>query len=142
MAKESRREQSATELKAEIARSRDRLARDLRVFRREIDIPRRIKRSFQQQTVAWVAAAVVVGALLIILPARRKTVYVRPKGSKGGKRSQRKLLEAGAALGAVKFAASVLRPVIISFITKKVRGYVNDSQMRGPGARKHGLFQG
>src|ERR1700761_2609542 len=116
MAKESRRKQSATELKAEIARSRDRLARDLRVFRREIDIPRKIKRSFRQNTVAWVAAAVAGGALLIILPARRKTVYVRPKGgAKGGKRSQGKLLEAGAALGAVKFAASVLRPVIISF---------------------------
>ena len=45
MAKEPRREQPSSELKAEIARSRDRFARDLRVFRREIDIPRRIKRS-------------------------------------------------------------------------------------------------
>ena len=138
MAKESRREQSAPELKAEIARSRDRLARDLRVFRREIDIPRKIKRSFQQHTVAWVAAAVVVGALLIVLPARRKTVYVRPKKSKSGKRSQGKLLEAGAALGVAKFAASALKPVIISFITTKVRGYVGDSQMHR--AQKHRVF--
>ena len=138
MAKESRREQSATELKAEIARSRDRLARDLRVFRREIDVRRKIKRSFQQHTVAWVTTAVVVGALLIVLPARRKTVYVRPKKSKDGKRSQGKLLEAGAALGAVKFAASVLRPLIISFVTKKVRSYVSNSQMHE--APKHRVF--
>jgi hypothetical protein len=135
MAKEPRREQSSSELKAEIARSRDRFARDLRVFRREIDIPRRIKRSFQQQTVAWVTAAVVVGALVIVLPGWRKKVYVEPKGRK---QAQGKLVEAGFALAALKFAASVLRPVVISFITKKMRGYVNDGQPFG--TRKHSFF--
>ena len=135
MAKEPRREQPSSELKTEIARSRDRFARDLRVFRREIDIPRRIKRSFQQQTVAWVSVAVVVGALLIILPARRKKVYVEPKSRK---KSQGKLVEAGFALGALKFAATLLRPVVVSFITKKMRGYVNDGQPSV--ARKHSFF--
>ena|ERR1700730_16656676 len=139
MAKESRREQSVDELKAEIARSRERVARDLREFRREIDIPRRIKRSFQQQTVAWVTAAVIVGALLIVLPARRKTVRVEPKVRTPGKDPQRKLLEAGFALGALKFAATVLRPVLVSFITKKVRGYVDQSQGQ-PAAKRRSLI--
>lgn len=138
MAKEPRREQSPAELKAEIARSRDRLARDLRVFRREIDIPRKIKRSFQRQTAAWITAAVVVGALVIVLPARRKKLVVEPKLPKSRRNSQGKLVEAGFALGALKFAASVLRPVIISFITKKVRGYVNEPHVSG--TRKHSLF--
>lgn len=126
MAKEPRRQQSADELKVEIARSRDQFTRDLRVFRREIDIPRKIKRSFQRQTAAWVAAAVVVGTLLILLPARRKIVKVEPK-IKTGRRSKAKILEAGVALGALKFAATVLRPVITSFITKRVNAYVNQS---------------
>jgi hypothetical protein len=138
MAKEPRREQSSPELKAEIARSRDRFARDLRVFRREIDIPRRIKRSFQHQTVAWVAAAVVVGALVVFLAPRRRTIHIDPKFPKGRKKSEGKLVEAGFALGALKFAASVLRPVVISFITKKMRGYANDGQPRA--ARKHSFF--
>ena len=121
MAKEPRRQQSPDdELKAEIAHSRDRLVRDLRVFRREIDIPAKIKRSFQRQTAAWITAAVVVGALLIMLPARRKKVYVEPKKKS---RNGKNLAEAGFALAAAKFAASVLKPVVISYVTKKIRGY-------------------
>ena len=138
MAKEPRREQSPAELKAEIARSRDRLARDLRVFRGEIDIPRKIKRSFQQQTAAWITAAVVVGALIIVLPARRRRIYVEPKLPKSRRNSQGKLIEAGFALGALKFAVSILRPVLVSFIAKKVRGYVTEPQPQG--ARKHSFF--
>src|SRR3982751_5499199 len=103
MAKESGREQSPDALKAEIAHSRDRLVRDLRVFRREIDIPAKIKRSFQRQTAAWITAAVVVGVLVIMLPARRKTVYVE-KQKKKSDGSQNKLMEAGFAVGAFKFA--------------------------------------
>ena len=126
MAKEPRRKQSLEELKIEIARSRDHLTRDLRVFRREIDIPRRIKRSFQRQTAVWITAAVVVGAILILLPARRKVVKVEPK-VKTRNKSGEKVVEAGIALGALKFAATVLRPVITSFITKKMNAFVNPS---------------
>jgi hypothetical protein len=129
MAKEPGRQQPPDELKAEIAHSRDRLVRDLRVFRREIDIPAKIKRSFQRQTVAWITAAVVVGALVIMLPARRKTVYVdRRKKSKNGKESDNKLVEAGFALGALKFAANLLKPVVVSYVTKKMRGYGGGSR--------------
>jgi hypothetical protein len=125
MAKEPRREQSLDELKVEIARSRDRFTRDLRVFRREIDIPRKIKRSFQRQTAAWITAAVVVGAILILLPARRKVVHVEPKLQLGKKGSKNKVVQAGFALGALKFAATLLKPALTSFITKKMHGFAN-----------------
>lgn len=129
MAEDSRREQSPDELKMQIARSRDQLARDLRTFRREIDIPRKIKRSFQRQTGAWITAAVVVGALLIMLPARRKVVEVEAKAPKFGKDPKGgKILEAGFALGALRFAATLLKPVVVSFVTKKMRGYMGDAQ--------------
>ena len=122
MAKESRRKQPPHELRADIARSRDRFAKDLRGFRREIDIPRKIKRSFQRQTAVWITAAVVVGALLIVLPARRRKVVVEAKAPKGG-RGPKKVVEAGFLLGALKFAATVLRPVVTSYVTKKMRAY-------------------
>ena len=125
MAKEPRRDQSLDELKREIARSRDRVEHDLLVIRRELDFPRRIKRSFQQQTAAWVTAAVVVGALIVFLPARRKKVYVDRKRNAA---PQKKLLEAGFALGALKFATMLLRPVIVSFVTKKLRGYMEEPE--------------
>jgi hypothetical protein len=137
MAKEPGREQSADDLKMEIARSRDRMSRDLRVFRREIDIPRKIKRSFQQQTGAWITAAVVVGALLIVLPARKKIVKVEARRKKSGK--ENKLVEAGFALGALKFAATILRPMIVSFVTKKMRGYMDDLHTQ-PGAKRRSVI--
>ncbi|MDB6146342.1 MAG: hypothetical protein JWO45_6 [Spartobacteria bacterium] len=120
MAKESRRNKPPDELKMEIARSRERVSRDLRALRYELDFPGKIKRSLRQQTGAWITAAVVVGALLVVLPARRKKIYVEPKSKSG---SQTKLLEAGFAVGALKFAATLLKPIVIAFVTKKVRGY-------------------
>jgi hypothetical protein len=126
MAKKSRNDQSLDELKREIARSRDRVGHDLFLVRRELDFPRRIKRSFKQQTAAWVTAAVVVGALIVFLPMRRKKIYVEPMSAK--KERKRKLLEAGFALGALKFAGTILKPVIVSFITKKMRGYMDETK--------------
>ena len=131
MAKEPGRQQSPDELKAEIAHSRDRLVRDLRVFRREIDIPAKIKRSFQRQTAVWITAAVVVGVLVIMLPARRKKVYIQPKLKwKGDKEPEKKLVEAGFALGALKFAATVLKPVVVSYVTKKLRGFAGEPRWK------------
>ena len=139
MAKDSRREQSIDELKMAIARSRDQATRDLRAFRREIDIPRKIKRSFQRQTGAWITAAVVVGALLIVLPARRKVVKVEAKAPKRGKDPKgKKILEAGFALGALRFAATLLKPVVISFVTKKMRGYMGDAH--SPPRKHHSVI--
>lgn len=120
MAKESGRDQSPDELKAEIARSRERVARDFRGLRYELDFPGKFRRSFRQQTVAWIAAIVVVGTLVVILPLRKKKIYV---DAKSGRKTKRNLLEAGFALGALKIAASLLRPAITSFVTKKVLGY-------------------
>ena len=76
MAKKPRPNKPADELKLEIARSRDEVARDLRALRYELDIPRRIRRSFREQTAVWIGAAAVVGTLIVLLPLRRKKVYV------------------------------------------------------------------
>src|ERR1700704_2413980 len=111
MAKESGPNNSTDELKVKITRSRDRLARDLRGVRYELDIPRRIRRSFQQQTVLWIGAAAVIGTLIVLIPLRRKTVYVdRASGATVGKPKRTKLLEAGFLLGAIRIAATLLQP--------------------------------
>ena len=120
MAKESGRDQSTGELRVEIARSRERVARDLRGLRYELDFPRKFRRSFRQQTVAWITAIVVVGTLIAVLPVRKKKVYV---DAKSGRKTKRNLLEAGFALGVLKIAASLLKPAITTFVTKKILGY-------------------
>ena len=129
MAKESGRDQSTDELRAEIARSREQVTRDFRGLRYELDFPRKFRRSFRQQTVAWITAIVVVGTLVAVLPMRKKKVYV---DAKSGRRTKKNLIEAGFALGLLKIAASMLRPAITSFVTKKLLGYPRT----GPAARK------
>jgi hypothetical protein len=124
MAKKSRPDKSTDELRAEIASSRERLGRDLRGLRYELDFPGKIKRSFQEQTMVWIAAVAVVGTLLILLPARKKRIYV---DAKSGHKPKRPVLEAGFALGALKIAATLLKPVITNFLKKKIGGYAGES---------------
>ena len=120
MAKESGRKKSPSELRAEIARSRELVEWDLRDLRAELDIPRKIRRSFQSQTGIWIAGIAVVGVLLATRLTRKKKVYV---DASSGDRPKSKLLEAGLVLGALRLAATLFKPVIMKFVTQKVRDY-------------------
>ncbi len=71
---------SIHELKSEIAHSRERLARDLRGLRYELDFPAKFRRSFRKQTGSWISAATAVGALIALAPMRKKKIYVDTKG--------------------------------------------------------------
>jgi len=104
-------------LSEEIARSRNAVSRNLTGLRYELDFPRKIRRSFRQETMLWIGAAVAVGVLIAVAPARTKKVYVEPKT---GRKSKHRLLEAGFVLGALKIAASLLRPVIIDLVRARL----------------------
>ena len=125
MAEKPGRNRSTSELTAEIAHSRERVARDLRGLQYELDFPRKLRRSFREQTVSWITAAAAVGTLIVLLPVRKKKIYVAAKT--GGKR-QRKFLEAGFVLGASKIAASLLRPVIVDFLKNRLTDYAGRSR--------------
>jgi hypothetical protein len=125
MAEKSGRNRSTGELRAEIGRSRERVARDLRGLHYELDFPGKLRRSFREQTVSWLTAAAAVGTLIVLLPLRKKKIYVDAK--RGGKR-QKKFLEAGFILGASKIAASVLRPVIVDFLKNRLTDYAGRSR--------------
>src|SRR5947209_16439327 len=83
MAEKPGRNRSTSELTAEIAHSRERVARDLRGLQYELDFPRKLRRSFREQTVSWITAAAAVGTLIVLLPVRKKKIYVTAK--RGGK---------------------------------------------------------
>jgi len=126
MAKEPGKEKSFEQLKQEVAHSRDRFTGDLSGLRYELDFPLKFRKSFQRQTVWWITAAVVLGVVLSVMPARTKKVPTKIKIKKnpfnGG---QEGILSAGLALGAVKLAATLLRPAVTAFIAKKVRESVD-----------------
>jgi hypothetical protein len=120
MAKEPGKDRSLAEIKQRIERSRYELGRDLSGLRYELDIPLRIKKSFQRKTVLWVAGAVVLGLMFTAGPRRKKKIYVDARGRKKAKET---IVEAGLLLTAAKFAASVLKPIIVSYAMQKLNAY-------------------
>ena len=117
------------ELKAEIARSRDELALRLNRVREEADLPKKIRRSVRREPVPWIISAIAVGLIITAVVTRKKKVVVdasRPR-SKGKKT----LLEAGFVLGALRLAASLLKPVVVKFVAKKF-GHYSSSPPPGP----------
>jgi hypothetical protein len=129
MAQEPRRKKSPNQLRAEIARSRELVEHDLRAVRSELDIPRKIRQSFRTQTGAWIAVAAVIGVALVIRSTRKKKIYLQAKTEH---KARTKLLEAGFVLGVLRIAATLFKPIVVKFVTQKVRDYAGSS----PSARK------
>jgi hypothetical protein len=117
MAEKSGRKKSIDELMVEIAQSREHVARDLRGLRYELDLPAKFRRSFREQTVSWLTAAGAVGALIALAPMRKKKIYI---DAKGGRKSQKKLVETGIALAVLKIAANLARPAIVEFVKSRL----------------------
>jgi len=111
---------SKTELTEQIARSREDLARRLDRVRDEIDLPKRIRRSVRREPVSWIVGAIAVGLIVTAVVTRKKKVIVDATRFGKGKKT---LLEAGFVLGALRIAASLLKPVVMNFVEKKFRSY-------------------
>ena len=120
MAEKSGHNESTDELRAEIDRSRERVVRDLRGVHYELDFPAKLRRSFREQTVSWVAAAAAVGALIAFAPMRKKKIYV---DAKSGRKTKRKLIETGFALGALKIAVTLVRPIIVDLVKNRLADF-------------------
>ena len=128
MAEKSGSEEKRVDLRQKISRSRELVVRDMSGLRYELDIPLKIRKTFQRNTVVWVGAALAVGLFFALLQARTKKIYVNAAGKKV-RPSNKSLLESGALLGAVKLAMTVLQPIVVSHFAKK-------------GAKKGGPGQG
>jgi hypothetical protein len=127
MAEKPGQEKSLHELRQQAAHSRDRLGRDLSGLRYELDFPLKFRKSFQRQTVLWIGAAIVVGVIFAMMPAQEKKVYVRGRGKWDGKRKgeeQKKgLIGAGLALGALRLAGTLLKPVLMKYAADRIGRY-------------------
>ena len=119
MAQKSEQDESNSELRQKIAHSREQMARDLSGLRYELDFPMKFRKSFQRSTVLWIGAAAVVGIVFAFMPARTKKVYVagKKKDEQG-----KKFLEAGFVVAAVKLAATLLKPIVVGYLTKRMSG--------------------
>jgi len=130
MAEKSGQAKSTHELRQQAAHSRDRLGRDLSGLRYELDFPLKFRKSFQRQTVLWIGAAIVIGVLIVALPARTKKVRVKTNAKSRGEQQKEGILGAGLALGALKLVATMLKPTITQFVAKKMSGYAAGAGQR------------
>lgn len=121
---------SDAELKEQIARSREDLARRLDRVREEVDLPRKIRRSVQREPVPWIVGAIAVGLIVTgILMRRKKVIVDATRGSKG----KSTLLEAGFVLGALRIAASLLKPVVMKLVEKKFGSWSSRGRLESKG---------
>jgi hypothetical protein len=127
MAEKSGRNKSIAELTAEIGQSRERVARDLRGLKYEVDFRAKFRRSFRQQTVSWLSAAAAVGALIALAPMRKKKIYV---DAKSGRKSQKKLVESGVALAVLKIVANLARPAVVEFVKTRLTDFGGRSRRK------------
>ena len=127
MGEKSERNKSTDELRTKIARSRQRVDCDLRGLHYELDFPAKLQRSYREETVSWLAAATVVGALMILLLTRKKKIYVDPKSDR---KVNKKLVETGFALGALKIGASLVRPAIVELVKNRLTGVASQPRAR------------
>jgi hypothetical protein len=127
MAEKSGRNRSIDELTAEIAQSRERVTRDLRGLRYEVDFAAKFRRSFREQTISWLTTAAAVGALVALAPMRKKKIYV---DAKSGRKSQKKLVETGFALAVLKIAANMIRPVVVEFLKNRLTDFASQPRRK------------
>jgi hypothetical protein len=125
MAEKSGRNKSIDELTAEIAQSRERLARDVRGLHYELDLPAKFRRSFRKQTVSWLTAAAAVGAVIALAPMRKKKIYV---DAKTRQKSRKKLAQTGFALAVLKIAAGLARPMIVELVKNRLSDFGGQSR--------------
>jgi len=118
--------ESTNELTAEIARSRQRVATELRGLRYELDFAAKFRRSFRNQTGSWISAAAAVGALIALAPMRKKKIYVNSRSRRKG---DKKLMETGLAMAAIKLVGNLARPVVMEFV--KNRFFYSGETSRG-----------
>ncbi len=118
--------ESISELTAEVARSRQRVATELRGLRYELDFAAKFRRSFRKQTVSWLSAAAAVGALIALAPMRKRKVYV---DASSRRKADKKLMATGLGLAAMKLVANLARPVVVEFV--KNRLFASEGRSRG-----------
>ena len=118
--------ESTNGLTGQIARSRQRVTSELRGLRYEVDFPAKFRRSFRKKTGSWLSAAAAVGALIALAPMRKKKVYV---DARSPRKEDKKLMQTGLALAAMKLVGNLARPVIMEFV--KNRFFYSGEPSRG-----------
>lgn len=120
MAKKSGNKSKA-ELTQQIARSREEITHRLGRVREEADFPRKIRRSVRREPIPWIIGAIAVGLVITGIVTRNRKVVV--DATRRGAKTKTALLETGFLLGALRVAATLLKPLVVKFVEEKFGHY-------------------
>ena len=125
MAKTDGNHSSPAELRKEAARSRDELSRAVSRLGDELNLPRKIQRSFQRQPLIWIALLGVAGLGTVLFLTRKKNTVPEPRKSAPARSN---LVQAGFVLGVLRIAANLLKPHLEAFLSSKIDAYSKQSR--------------
>jgi hypothetical protein len=109
----------------ELARMRVALTDQALLVRRNLDFGQRMSKSLHEHSWGWVTSAAIFGWILSRLPARKKKVYLQASESE-------KRTPAGSGFLAQiwKGVWSIVRPVLTTYLTKKVAAKMKISAVK------------
>jgi hypothetical protein len=96
----------------ELARTRDELAEQSLLVRRNLDVNQHLTNSVRQHSWLWMSVAAVFGWILSRLPARKKKVYIQSANPQKEKKSGGIFKLIGNAVW------SVAKPVLTAYLTR------------------------
>ena len=99
----------------ELARTRDELAEQSLLVRRNLDVNQHLTNSVREHSWVWMSVAAIFGWILSRLPARKKKVYIQSTNRQKEKRGESGLLK-----GVLKAVWSVARPLLVAYLTKRI----------------------
>lgn len=106
-----------TELIAELAHHRRRIARQVGALRGDFDFAGRAKRAVLNNPALWMGVASLAGLLLSKLPGGRKKLAI---GRSGTEKAATSAGKAGLLLGALKIAFDLSRPFLLKLAKQRV----------------------
>ena len=112
---------------AELARSRASMSRQFQHVAYHAAVPKRVKASVRRNAPTWLAGAVFTGIFAgwrLLRPGPKiKKVYLDPSTGKGIAREDEK--RPSFWMAALSLVLQILQPVLTSFVTKRLTGYLN-----------------
>jgi hypothetical protein len=100
----------------ELARTRNHLAEQSLLVRRNLDISRHMSDSMREHSWGWMSVAAIFGWILSRLPARKKKIYIQSTDQqKSGKKWGGGLLKL-----VCDGVWSIAKPLLTAYLTKKI----------------------
>ncbi len=115
------------ELMAELHRSRQALSESIGGLRGDLDVGRHLRQSFTRSRTGWLTGAAVTGMVLSALPflkkkKKKEPAFSLPFFSRRADPVQEKA-KGGLLLAILGIVASLLKPVVTTFLTRKLATY-------------------